>query len=206
MTKTQIEVVNENGLSEDQTKLAMDLQQRCPGIVAAVKEVSQFEAGLRDRYFALCTAIRETQLEVTQGATRTLNRREVTLLLRSLGYTKTRVSEINRVVEVSDEVWEQFKKKELGFRAVLSIARGKPEEAAEADQVTDATPEGGAPGVAPVPPKPKPKLPVAVQDAIAHAIVEKAAKVKVTPDDNSYEFTVAAHSKTFLVRIFVDKA
>jgi len=203
MKTTNLEIVSATGLSEDQLKLAVALQEQCPAIVAAVREVSQFEAGLRDKYFALCTAIRETQIPVVEGATRTLNRREVTLLLRSLGYTKQRVTEINRVVEVSDEVWQKFKQKELGFRAVLSIARAAPEQE---EQLTDVTPEGDQPGVAPVAPKPKPKLPVAVEDAIAHAIVEKGAKVKVTPGDDGYEMTVKAFGKTFLVRIFVDKA
>jgi len=195
---------NEFGLTVTQQAQAAELQTLCPAIVDAVKEVSEFEAGLRDKYFGLCRAIRDTQLKVTEGATRGLTRREVTLLLQSLGYSKQRITEINRVVEVPPEIWKQFEQKQMGFRAVLTLARNADKPAPE----TTTPPTEPLPGqqVVVTPEKEKLKTPVWLQDSfVVLAAGAEKHKLKPTKDDG-YEFTVTTAGGLICeFRMFVTK-
>jgi len=182
-----------DGLSPAELTVAKDLQALCPKVVAAANEVSTFEAGLRDRYFKLCVALRDTRVSAadTAGAQRGLNRREVTLLLLSLGYTKQRVTEINRVVEVSDELWAKFEKKKLGFRAVLTEARGpKPALLTEEE----------AAKVQPAPSDTVP-LPDSVTDLVLVAITELPVNAK----GQHYSLRYASDKLVCEVRIFIDR-
>ncbi len=66
------------------------------------------------KYFSFCHELRKAAL----------GRGESTLLLKGLGFVKTRISEILKVSEVSDELWERFASKEIGFKSVLALGRG----------------------------------------------------------------------------------
>jgi len=47
--------------------------------------------------------------------------------LVALGFAKTRISEVNRVANASDEVWSEYEARGLGFRHALELVRnGKP--------------------------------------------------------------------------------
>jgi len=64
------------------------------------------------KYYGTCNALRNAKL----------NRRESTLLLKGLGFSKSRVSEMLKVSEVSDELWAKFSGQQIGFKATLSLA------------------------------------------------------------------------------------
>lgn len=47
--------------------------------------------------------------------------------LGALGFHKTRISEVNRVANAADEVWNEYEARGLGFRHALELVRnGKP--------------------------------------------------------------------------------
>jgi len=187
---------NEFGLTVVQMEIAVKLQGACPAVVEAVKQVSEFEAGLKDKYFSLCRSIREARLPLEAGAVRGLNRSEVTLLLQSLGYTKQRITEINRVVEVPAEIWAKFETKEMGFRATLALARSKPGEQLEN--------EAGAE----VPSKLKKeiKLSKAMQDVLIECSNRLIAlKIKTTKGDEGYQFVHEGTAFRVTANIFVDE-
>jgi len=71
-------------------------------------------ARMGERYFGFCSELRSAKL----------NRRESTLLLKGLGLAKSRISEILRVSEVTDEVWAKYKAGQIGFNATLALGRG----------------------------------------------------------------------------------
>lgn len=165
-------------LSKEQMLEATHLQKKAPKIVKAVEDMSKAENALREKYFELCRSIRETSVEVVKGqAVRTLNRKEVTLLLLSLGFKKQRVTEINRVVEVSDEIWKQYEAKTISFRATLQLARGSGEEGDTPPVEGDTGPDAG---------KVQPKLSKEVQTALAELMVENFDKLKSTKGKKPY--------------------
>jgi len=212
MKNNQIETTN--GLTAAQQAQVSELRKNCPQIVAAIDEVQKFEHGLAMKYYGLCLAIRETRIEVAPGATRGLNRRETSLLLKSYSYSPSRVAEINRVVECPDELWQQYKEKTIGFRATLEKARladaegGEKVESEETEEEKDPLPkqEGAKPAVlldAVFPPK--------VRESLGAALGGESAKL-LTPlgGDRSYseEFAVklgkGKKARKFLVRIWAE--
>jgi hypothetical protein len=66
-----------------------------------------------DAYWRLCVFIREKQLTPV-----TVNK-----VLKELGYGEVRISEIKRVSFSSDKIFEEFRKKTIGFRLALKEAR-----------------------------------------------------------------------------------
>lgn len=65
-------------------------------------------------YLELCRLIRQEQL-----APKTVRK-----WLQECGFHKTRISEINRVANAADAVWNRFAASTIGFRKVLEISRG----------------------------------------------------------------------------------
>jgi len=119
MSKNLLPVLtNNNGaLSDAQLTQAADLHRQFPEISRLYSEAKKQEAKLRGKWFALCDSLRHPADGVS------LNSKDMTLLLLSLGEHKARVSEIVRVASVNDESWDQYKQGVIGFRAVLAIAR-----------------------------------------------------------------------------------
>jgi len=67
-----------------------------------------------EKYYQLCLYCRTEKLApklVSEG-------------LRKVGFRKQRIAEINRVWQCSDELWNQFEARTIGFRETLEIARG----------------------------------------------------------------------------------
>jgi len=190
---------NAFGLTAGQQKQGEDLQALMPTVVNAVNDTMAAEKGLRSRYITLVQTIRDVRLDAGQGAMRTPNRREIDLLLRSLGYPKQRVTEICRVVEVPEAKWLEYKGRELGFKAVLAIARA--EDKGDGEQA-----EMDAEVVPPAPPKKELKLTAPQQDALVAcgmALVER--KVKPTKGDDGYQFKFTHANGTVLTfNLFVD--
>lgn len=179
---------DENGLTAPQLVQAKILQEKCPAIVQAVTAALKAEKELGDKYFDICRTIRETSVEVVKGAAvRTLNRKEVALLLQSLGYRKQRIAEINRVVEVSDEIWKQYQKRHISFRATLQLARGG--EGGEGGEGADGEGAGGDAGTGADAGKPKAKLAKELATELAAFAVKHFEKLKSTKGKIPYAVT-----------------
>lgn len=71
-----------------------------------------------EKYLALCMHIRKVQMPP----------RLVSEELSKLGFVKQRITEINRVAQCGDEVWNEFEARALSFRKVLAIERGSAAE------------------------------------------------------------------------------
>jgi len=189
---------NVNGLTLIQQKQGEELQAKMPTVVEAVTQTMAAERGLRSRYIDLVQTIRDVRLDAGEGAMRTPNRREIDLLLRSLGYPKQRVTEVCRVVEVPEAKWLEYRGKELGFKAVLAITRA--EDKPPVQEPLDAK------EIPPDKPKKELKLTAPQQDALVtagNALVER--KIKPTVGDEGYQFTYThATGSVLTFRLFVD--
>jgi len=112
-------------LKPEQLQMAASLAVKFPAIVsesvALRSEFAQVDAQLQragQRYYGFCSELRRAKL----------NRRESTLLLKALGYVKTRISEILKVSEVSDEIWAKYSNGQIGFKAALALERGTDDD------------------------------------------------------------------------------
>lgn len=106
-------LVDENGLTPPQLEAAKKLAEKFPRIVEAGKQVLDTEKTYVDKYLNLCVAMRDSGL----------NGKELSTLLRSIGFRKQRVTELKKVISVSPELWEKFVNRVIGFKGVLQIAR-----------------------------------------------------------------------------------
>lgn len=89
-------------------------------------EIVKATIAVGDKYLALCEYIR----------TNNVAPKLATFELLEIGFHKARVSEIVRVSHSSDEIWNQFKARNIGFRKVLELSRGNVQELiAESDGV-----------------------------------------------------------------------
>jgi len=100
--KDQVQIIHE----KDLTRLTV-LGEELKAAVLATGE----------KYLNLCKHIREKQIPPVI----------VRENLLKLGFAKTRVSEINRVAQCGDEVWNEFEARSLSFRKVLQLERGEIE-------------------------------------------------------------------------------
>jgi hypothetical protein len=92
-------------------------------LVVLVGDLKQSIITAGDKYLSLCKHIREKQIPP----------RVVTELMLKEGFHKTRISEVNRVSQCGDDVWDEFEAKALSFRKVLLLERGTgPENVADA--------------------------------------------------------------------------
>jgi len=106
-------------LKPEQVQFAIELGNKFPGIVQqaeALKAETVLAAEalgrMGQKYYGTCNELRKAKL----------NRRESTLLLKGLGFSKSRVSEMLKVSEVSDELWAKFEGQQIGFKATLALA------------------------------------------------------------------------------------
>lgn len=88
--------------------------QTALGFVQRAHEVFTGHVELGKKYITLCSWIREHKIGPAQ----------VSAMLAGLGFHKVRISEVNKIATVSDELWSKFSARELGMKKVLQIARG----------------------------------------------------------------------------------
>jgi len=67
-----------------------------------------------EKYLNLCKYIRKNQIAP----------RAVSEILTQMGFKKERISEVNRVSQVGEDLWKELEAKNLGFRQVLEQSRG----------------------------------------------------------------------------------
>lgn len=172
----------DTGLDEKQMAQAKILQEKCAPVVAAVQAANLLETQLGDKYFEICRSLRQKYKVVNNTDERTLTRKEVSLLLQSLGYRKQRITEINKVVEVSEEIWKTYEQRKLSFRGTLQLARGAGEEGSGDGEVD--SPEGAGTGADAG--KPQPKLPKTAQGELADFLVKHFEGLKSTKGKKPY--------------------
>jgi hypothetical protein len=143
-----------------------------------------------ERYYAFCSELRKAKL----------NRKESTLLLKALGYVKTRISEILRVSEVDDTIWNQYKDGAIGFKATLALGRG-------GDEPEDSE-EGGETEEAPKPAKKKEKrLPKEYAATFAENLADWGGSLKETTAKEPYVMRYEDEDKrTYVVTLQIIEA
>ena len=80
---------------------------------------SLLDAG--NKYYLLCLWIRENQISTKM----------VSLTLRTTGFARSRISEINRVANLPNNDWEPFAAQAIGFRRALELSRETPKRIVE---------------------------------------------------------------------------
>jgi len=205
-----IALVNENGLTSEQQAQANALADLIPGFRKLASDIVVMEDKRANKYYLLCKSIRAEKFDLGGGEKRTMNRREVNLMLHGLGFPKQRRTEINRIIECPQAVWDQLTKKMVTFREALKLTRSAdahPAPESAEDAAGDASEESGEQGAAPSPQKPvKPAslvLPLEWQNAITASATEHPLK-----DDNklSYVFSyLHVAGLRYTVAIYVDK-
>jgi len=130
---------HDKSLSPEQLRFSIELGTKFPAIVqeaqalkTSAAEVDASLARMGQKYYGFCSELRKAKM----------NRRESTLLLKGLGFAKTRVSEILKVSEVDDALWAKFANNQIGFKATLALGRGDG-EAEEGEGEDGAKPEAG---------------------------------------------------------------
>lgn len=206
---------NSHGLKPADAKRAALLQIKFPEVVQAVDDIARQETLLGDKYFELCSRLRAAKVEVNaepsakgeepKTTKRNLSRDEVTVLLRSLGYAKSRVSEINRVIEVTDEIWAQYANRSLTYRSTLAIARGKEEaKTAEPAAGEETTTEPARPEKVV---KPSPHMGEVVEEMLVEVLKSKeVAHLKATTDEGYTLRYMSADGRKYTVVLFIDAA
>jgi hypothetical protein len=82
-------------------------------------QTAQREVG--EKYVNVCKWIRSNAIPP----------RRVSELLLPLGYAKTRVSELNRVSQCSDELWDEYEARKIGRNRMLELVRHAEDAGAE---------------------------------------------------------------------------
>jgi len=77
-------------------------------------EIVRLTVGVGEKYLELCRYIRSEKLAPAL----------VSKELKETGMNKVRISEINRVAQCGDELWNEFEARAIGFKKVLEIERG----------------------------------------------------------------------------------
>ena len=77
-------------------------------------EIVSATVKLGDKYLALCVYVRTNQIHP----------RIVARTLGLVGFNRNVASEINRVANSSDEMWEDYHARRIGFRKTLLLTRG----------------------------------------------------------------------------------
>lgn len=92
--------------SPEERLQAQGVQERGKAILTALGEVGT-------KYLDLCTYVREHKVAP----------RLVSIELGNLGFKRSRVSEIVRIANAADDVWDAFQARRLGFKDALELAR-----------------------------------------------------------------------------------
>lgn len=71
-----------------------------------------------EKYLELCEYIRKNSI----------GPKIVSEQLSALGFHRVRISEINKVANSADEVWEQYRARAIGFKGVLQLTRGSMDQ------------------------------------------------------------------------------
>lgn len=122
-------VAPDTGLTEIELKFAQELAVKAPHIVKAHAAMHKASNALRGKWLTLVEACRKPIIQTTlldgkeHKVNMTPNGRELTLLLRSLGEAKSRVSEIIKVASADEPTFALYREGILGFRAVLKVVR-----------------------------------------------------------------------------------
>jgi len=105
-----VAVLPKNGITlpERDRQHEVPFKQLATDVIVATAQVGE-------KYLGLATYIRRTELAPTS----------VTVWLTDLGFAKSRISEIHRVANVPDELWNAYQVKALGWKKVLDAARGR---------------------------------------------------------------------------------
>jgi len=104
-------------MSEFALQIAVKLGADHPAIVQAAVEFSEAYGRAGEKFFNMASALRAAKLQ----------KKESTLLMLGLGFSKSRASEMLRLSSVSDEIWAQYSTKAVGFRAALALDKPKAE-------------------------------------------------------------------------------
>jgi len=94
-------------------KTGADSAENVNGLRQVAAEALEAATKALDAYWRLCVFIREKQLTPVS----------VNKVLKELGYGEVRISEIKRVSFSSDKIFEEYRKKAIGFRLALKEAR-----------------------------------------------------------------------------------
>lgn len=143
-----------------------------------------------EKYITLCEHIRVSQFMP----------KTIAAELTPLGFPPSRISEIQRVALVSDEVWSQYKSRAIGFRVALQMAREERAEEATRKAAAEAArnpelPLGEKPAEATEPAqesKPKSKSAKAAAKADAEPEIWGKWEKEVSPKSARIEKTKTA--------------
>jgi len=205
-----IALVNENGLTSEQQAQANALADLIPGFRKLASDIVALEDKRANKYYLLCQRIRSEKFDLGAGEKRTMNRREVNLMLHGLGFPKQRRTEINRIIECPQSVWDQLTKKMVTFREALKLTRSAdaPPASNSAKEATgDGSAEGGEQGGSPSPEKPVKPTSLALPPEWQNAITVSATEYPLKEDKKlSYLFSyLNAGGLRYTVAIYVDK-
>lgn len=142
--------------------MAVEIGKKNPAIVQAAIDFRDVINSAGGKYLTLVTALREAKLL----------RKEATLLLLGLGFTKGRASELNTLSTVKDEVWAKYSAGAVGFRAALQLEAGKEESSPGGTQ------EEGEESETPLPSKPRTKKIHDVAEGVKGHLNKAAAAFK----------------------------
>lgn len=101
-------------LADDYAVACKLSKQVALAFVTKAYDVALGHVELGRKYLILCQDIRDHKIGPAQ----------VALMLSGMGFHKVRISEINKIATVPDELWNKFAARELGMKKVLQIARG----------------------------------------------------------------------------------
>lgn len=107
--------VDENGLNESEVKHAKTLQLQHPTLTETARECLHAAVAFSRSSVKLVAQLRESNLSHT----------EISLLLRSLGYTKQRITIHRRLVELEDKEFAALEEGKLTVNESIKIVRAR---------------------------------------------------------------------------------
>jgi len=204
-------VVNDYGLTASEAEQALRIQKSAPDQVAAITDFRESFNRTSGYFWKMVEKLREpVAVRGHEGKVlppMRMNGREIGLLLQSMGFNKVRISEVNRVVEMADDVFDKARKLQLGKDDALAVARGTKAivgegEDAEVVAVEREPVEGSATATTPE----YHKAHAAFREAFHALLVAEATTLKAQTDGVPYEFKGELDDgRAYDVRIFVDR-
>lgn len=205
-------VVNHNGLTPQEAEAALRIQKSAPAQVEAIREFQTTFAKAKGYFWSMVDKLRQPVSVLGPDgkplpAVR-LNGREITLLLRSEGMVKTRVSEVKAICELDDDNYALALRGQISKEDALKVARGSAVLSltdGEEPQVEVKTVkrEGAAAGTSSNDPKYH-RASKAFISGVADLMND--VDMKPQPDGLPYEFSgETADGRRYSVRVFVDQ-
>jgi len=99
---------------QEQNTAVVQIKEQVAKLQELGREIIRATVLAGEKYLDLCKYIRQQNLDP----------KIVRHQLTELGFHKVRISEINKVSQAPDEIWNEFEAKTLGFKKVLELARG----------------------------------------------------------------------------------